>query len=147
MTTDGGRWTVFIRRMDGSENFNKNWIGYENGFGDLNREFWLGNKYLNLLTSIGKTEMRVEMENFKDDKRYAKYSSFKVGDAGSKYKLTIGGYSGNAGDTFGAAEHNGKKFRTPDQDNDVYKDNCALFSHRVGGGWWFQACESVCFTL
>lgn len=34
--------------------------------------------------------MRVDMENFKGEKRYAKYSTFKVGDNGSKYKLTIG---------------------------------------------------------
>ncbi|XP_071166115.1 ficolin-1-like [Mytilus edulis] len=92
MTTDGGRWTVLIRRMDGSENYNKNWIEYENGFGDLNREFWLGNKYLNILTSTGKTAMRVDIENFKGEKKYAKYSTFKVGDAASKYRLTLGDF-------------------------------------------------------
>lgn len=41
--------------------------------------------------------MRVDMQNFKSDKRYAKYSTFKIGDAGCKYKLTVGGFSGNAG--------------------------------------------------
>ncbi|CAC5424785.1 Fibrinogen-like protein 1,Fibrinogen-like protein A,Tenascin,Ryncolin-2,Ryncolin-4,Techylectin-5B,Angiopoietin-related protein 2,Tenascin-N,Ficolin-2,Ryncolin-1,Tenascin-R,Ryncolin-3,Ficolin-1,Fibroleukin,Fibrinogen C domain-containing protein 1 [Mytilus coruscus] len=146
MTTDGGRWTVLIRRIDGSQNFNKKWIEYKNGFGDLNREFWLGNTYLHILTSIIKTEMRVDMENFKGEKRYAKYSTFKVGDAGSKYKLSIGGYSGNAGDAFAASNHNGKKFTTPDQDNDEWNKNCALHGKRVGGGWWFNACDSVCFT-
>ncbi|XP_071128111.1 fibrinogen-like protein A [Mytilus edulis] len=145
MKTDGGRWTVIIRRIDGSANFNKNWIRYENGFGDLNREFWLGNKYLYQLTSNGKTEMRVQMENFKGQKRYAKYSSFKVGDAGSKYKLTIGGFSGNAGDAL--SYHNGMKFSTPEQDNDNSSGNCAKAAYRVGGGWWYNACDRVCFTL
>lgn len=37
------------------------------------------------------------MENFKGVKKYAKYSTFKVGDAASKYTLTVGGFSGNAG--------------------------------------------------
>ncbi|XP_076101022.1 ryncolin-2-like [Mytilus galloprovincialis] len=147
MTTDGGRWTVLVRRMDGSQNFNKNWVQYENGFGDLSREFWLGNKYLNILTSIGKTEMRVDMENFKGVKKYAKYSTFKVGDAASKYTLTVGGFSGNAGDAFAARQHNGKKFSTPDQDNDIWPKNCALWENRVGGGWWFSNCDHVCFTL
>ncbi|XP_076118178.1 fibrinogen-like protein 1 [Mytilus galloprovincialis] len=146
MTTDGGRWTVLIRRMGGSQDFNKKWIEYENGFGSLNREFWLGNKYLHILTPVNHTEMRVDMENFKGEKRYAKYSKFSIGDAASKYKLTVGGYSGNAGDAL-APTHNGMKFTTPDQDNDNYKANCALIINRVGGGWWFNACDTVCFTF
>ncbi|CAG2238193.1 Ficolin-1 [Mytilus edulis] len=115
MKTDGGRWTVLIRRMDGSQDFNKKWIEYENGFGNLNREFWLGNQYLHILTPVKNTEMRVDMENFKGDAL--------------------------------APTHNGMKFTTPDQDNDNYKANCALIINRVGGGWWFNACDTVCFTL
>ncbi|CAC5416514.1 unnamed protein product [Mytilus coruscus] len=99
------------------------------------------------MTSVRNTEMRVDMENFKGEKRYAKYSTFKIGYAASKYKLTIGGYSGNAGDAFAASNHNGNKFTTPDQDNDKYKANCASYGSRVGSGWWFNSCESVCFTL
>ncbi|OPL33817.1 hypothetical protein AM593_10658, partial [Mytilus galloprovincialis] len=135
MKTDGGRWTVLIRRTDGSQDFNKKWIEYENGFGDLNREFWLGNKYIHTLTTAKNTEMRVDMENFKGEKRYAKYSTFKVGDAGSKYKLIIGRFSGNAGDAF--PHHNGMRFTTPDQDNDLANFNCAVHYSRVGAGWWF----------
>ncbi|CAC5415712.1 unnamed protein product [Mytilus coruscus] len=95
--TNGG-WTVIQRRIDGKENFHRNWVEYENGFGDLQNEFWLGNKYLYLLTNNGSYKLRVELVRGDGKYFYAEYSNFKVGNATLKYMLTTAyGYSGNAG--------------------------------------------------
>ncbi|XP_052086446.1 fibrinogen-like protein A isoform X5 [Mytilus californianus] len=135
MTTDGGGWTVILKRYDGSVSFKRKWVECENGFGDIHGDFWFGNKYTNTLTSSGKYELRVDMIDASNNNKYAVYKTFVVGDAASKYKLTVGDYSGNAGDALKL--HNGMKFTTVDQDNDTYKHNCAV-NHT--GSWWYYNC-------
>jgi ficolin len=95
MDTDGGGWTVFQRRQDGSEDFYRGWYYYTNGFGNLSQEHWLGLDKLNRLTA-GRTqsELRVDMNDFEGGKGNAKYSSFQVGDAYNKYKLEDSGFAG-----------------------------------------------------
>ena len=99
MTTDGGGWTVFQRRLDGSVDFYLGWESYKSGFGDLNGEFWLGNDNLHRLTAAGDVILRVDLEDFDGNKTYAEYTTFKVADEADKYRLLIGGYSGTAGDS------------------------------------------------
>ncbi|XP_063427014.1 fibrinogen-like protein A [Mytilus trossulus] len=91
-----GGWTVIQKRYEGSVEFNRNWKDYENGFGDKRGEFWLGNKNIAKLTSEKNHELRIDVEDWDGNKRYAVYKSFSVGDASTKYQLTIGNYSGNA---------------------------------------------------
>ena len=99
METDGGGWTVFQRRQDGSVDFRKYWIEYENGFGNLTGEFWLGLSKINRLTQKGFNTLRVELGDFDNNKAYARYSTFSVGDSTTEYTLTVGGYSGTAGNS------------------------------------------------
>ena len=64
MTTNDGGWMVIQRNRNGSQlSFNKNWKEYEDGFGDLNEDFWVGLKLMNALTQRGQWELRVDFQN------------------------------------------------------------------------------------
>ncbi|XP_062574227.1 ficolin-1-like [Saccostrea cucullata] len=142
MAADGGGWTVFQRRMDGSEDFYRTWSEYRNGFGNLTGEFWLGNEKLSRLLSQGSYEMRMDMGDFDNQTRYIKYSTITLGDEASKYAISLSGYSGDVDDCFltgvPAAHLNNMKFSTKDQDNDLYSLNCAI---KFKSGWWHNACH------
>ena len=135
METDGGGWTVFQRRINGNIGFYRNWIDYVRGFGDLSGEFWLGLGKIHRLTASA-TELRVDLADFERNMRYAKYNTFSTGDSVSKFRLTVSGYSGTAGDSL--AHHSNFPFSTKDQNNDPSGTQCA---QRWTGAWWYNNCR------
>ena len=52
METDGGGWTVLLKRQDGSVDFQHNWTDCKHGFGNLEGEHWLGLENMYLLTNL-----------------------------------------------------------------------------------------------
>ena len=99
MNTDGGGWTVFQRRLDGSVDFYLGWESYKRGFGNLSGEFWLGNDNLHRLTAVDDVMLRVDLEDFDGNVTYAAYTTFKVANEADKYQLFIEGYKCAAGDS------------------------------------------------
>ena len=67
------------------------WVYYTRNF------LITGNDKLHYLLSQGNYELRFDMEDFENQTRYVKYSSFSVGDEASKYTVSISGYTGNVG--------------------------------------------------
>ncbi|MBN3314981.1 ANGL1 protein, partial [Atractosteus spatula] len=132
---DNGGWTVIQRRKDGSVNFFRNWDNYKKGFGNIDNEYWLGLEHIYNLGKQGDYRLLIEMEDWLGKKVYAEYSSFRLEPESEFYRLRLGTYQGNAGDSF--SSHNGKQFTTLDRDKDVFSGNCAHF-HK--GGWWYNAC-------
>lgn len=59
--------------------------------------YFSGNANLHRLTSLGNTELRVDVINFNRKRAYAKYSRFSVENVYQQYRLRVSGYSGNAG--------------------------------------------------
>jgi len=141
MVTDGGGWIVIQRNKNNSlMNFNKKWTDYEEGFGDLNNEFWYGLELIHCLTQRGHWEMRVDYQKNDETWSYLHYNNFSVGSASEEYPLTFGGFTGVGTDHFAAHPLNGVKFSTPDNDNDKWAGNCAA---RYKSGWWYKTCYSI----
>ena len=56
-----------------------------------------GNDALHELTKNGVCELRVDLSDWKDQKSHANYNIFSVADRANGYRLTVAGYTGDAG--------------------------------------------------
>ena len=136
MTTDGGGWTVFLRRVDDKWNFpSRTWYDYTNGFGEASNSYWLGSKHIHKLTSSGSYKLRVDLEDWEGNRAYAEYSQFSVGSEDDHFRLSVSGYTGDAGDSLHWS--NGNQFSTVDADHDTHTSSCA---QDWTGAWWYKAC-------
>ena len=142
---DGGGWLVVQRRKDGSVDFNRGWVDYEEGFGNLTGELWYGLHPLHCLTNQGQWKLRIDFTFTNGTKSYLSYNKFAVGPANTQYQLSISGFTGITTDPFTSTYNiHGMKFTTKDRDNDLWDKNCAV--HNNGGnagGWWYNQCSHV----
>nr|XP_020463401.1 fibroleukin-like [Monopterus albus] len=93
------------------------------------------------LTSTGQHQLRIELEDWHQQRRHATYNNFKVASEEQRYRLTAREYSGDAGNALSYSKrynHDGRPFSTADRDHDRYAaGNCAEY---YSAGWWFDAC-------
>ncbi|XP_050082298.1 fibrinogen C domain-containing protein 1-like [Anopheles aquasalis] len=132
-----GGWLIIQQRSNGTLDFDRDWIDYRNGFGQVGEEVWIGLEQIHQMTTARACELLVELTDFDGTHKYARYSRFVIGSEAEQYRIrTLGTYSGTAGDAFG--KHNEMMFTTRDRDNDKDKENCA---RQYNGGWWFKNCH------
>ena len=136
---------VFLRRQDGSVDFQRSWSDYKAGFGDLDGEFWLGLNLIHLLTSSTPHGLSVNITTWSGASFWSFYSNFTVGPETENYRLHVGGYDvmSTAGDglTFSGGGrrylHDGMEFSTKDHDSEK---RCAVY---YKAGWWYNTCYRV----
>ncbi|KAH9509865.1 hypothetical protein Btru_045456 [Bulinus truncatus] len=135
--TDGGGWTIFQRRINGQLSFYRGWEDYKYGFGDYaTGEFYLGNENIHRITTKRRHELRIDF-NFHHARFFAKYDRFKLYGEQEGYRLKLGGFSGNAGDSL--SSHGNMRFSTLDRDLDMVSSSCAI---QYKGAWWYSSCHS-----
>lgn len=96
----------------------------QSGFGNIDGEYWLGLEGIYKLGRQGDYKLLVELEDWMGKKVYAQYSSFHLEPESEGYRLRLGTYQGNAGDSL--SSHNGKQFTTLDRDKDAFSGTCLL---------------------
>ncbi|XP_014794621.1 PREDICTED: angiopoietin-related protein 3 [Calidris pugnax] len=134
----GTSWTVIQNRVDGSLDFNQTWDAYTNGFGDLNGEFWLGLNKTYSITKQGDYILRIELQDWKENKRYVEYA-FSLGGPETNYTLQLSRVSGSIPNAL--PEQTQLRFSTADRDVDIINDfNCP---ENFLGGWWHSECEET----
>ncbi|GBM21719.1 Techylectin-5A [Araneus ventricosus] len=131
MDTDGGGWTVIQRRgnFTPQQDFQQNWKAYKTGFGNIERDFYLGNDNIYALSNQSPVELRIDLMDDKGNRRYATYRSFRIDDEKNSYALHVSGYDGDAGD--GMQRHDGQQFSTIDKGN----TEAVKF---LKGAWWIS---------
>ncbi|GBN72151.1 Techylectin-5A [Araneus ventricosus] len=115
--------------------FAKSWESYKKGFGDLQKEFWLGNDNICAITNQASYSVRFELHHENGTFAFALYDYFWIDSEEHKYKLHLGDYSGNAGDAL--RPHNEKEFYTKDQPGSTRP----FQQHE--GGWWYNVYPST----
>ena len=145
METDGGGWTVILRRRRHGPHahFNKGWNDYEKGFGDPRNEYWIGLRNIHCLTQRDNVDLLIDLRFADGNGMIWIYNHFKVAGSDDNYRISIGGGIGPSG-AFDAMFHlNGSQFTTRDSDHDLSSTNCALrviYGVTYGGGWWHSNC-------
>ena len=113
-------------------------IAIGSGFGDLRKNFWLGNDKIYRITTANETSLQIELEDWSGKRVFAHYDVFKVDNEKNSYKITVIAYNGTYGDSL--RYHNNIMFSTRDRDNDMWKTGSC--SNDLTGGWWFNDCHN-----
>lgn len=137
MDLQGGGWTIIQRRVDNATTFDRKRKAYNVGFGHLDGgNFWLGLEKIKRITDTSTHELYIGMESFltgSSQLSSKRYTSFGLGTDSNDYTLSVSGYTGSNQDSL--TPHNGKKFSTPDEDNDESAAHCAS---DYKSGWWYN---------
>ncbi|XP_053403235.1 ficolin-1-A-like [Mercenaria mercenaria] len=139
METSGGGWTVFHNRFDGSVDFYRNFTDYENGFGDIAGEFWLGFKYMQEMVKAGQSQLLLQVTAKDRSTGHELAGDFSLRSENLYYEDQILFSLGIATRYRCLLGLSGAAFTTMDRDVEI---NCA---EQMRSPWWYRNCgDEIC---
>ncbi len=126
-TTNGGGWTAIQRRNKGGTVFPVSLSAYENGFGPVDGEFWLGNTKINLL---GGGQMLALIHGNSTYLTYDLYYNFYVGPGSELHITSRSGITPEA-----ALSTHGRPLIFAAPKGGTSTSDCV---EENDGGWWFN---------
>ena len=120
-------------REDGSTNFTPGWNKCVDGFGNVNREYWLGNEVIHQLTYETNYSLHIDMWDWVGRQRYYQWKNFRVAPETDFYRLFVTDFEGGTGED-SLTYQSGMQFSTFDRDNDVWFSHCA--QKDLAGRWY-----------
>lgn len=133
---DGGGWLMVMRRQSEHTTFDRLYHEYEDGFGDLEDDFWYGLRSMEVLTSHQPYEMRLDMFTDVNDtvsSASAHYGSFQV--QGSNYTLSVRNFTGSDPNLMdNLMQFNNQQFVA----RRTKLDTSSTCSNIYRVGWWYS---------
>ena len=133
------------RRISDSVDFDRDWVDYVNGFGDVDGNYWIGLEEIHQLTTAHDVSLFINIETFDGEPFTLKLETFLVGNSASNYSMNFTAYthsSDRVNFQLFNTNYDGLMFTTRDRDNDLRNNaNCA--SGLRNGGWWYHGCGHV----
>nr|XP_036220908.1 angiopoietin-2-like isoform X2 [Bactrocera oleae] len=135
----GCAWTVFMRRINTGDSFDKNFAEYKFGFGEPNESFFLGLDRIYAQTTETKQELGIFTKFETNDIEVEKYAYFVLGNEETGYRVEeLGAFSRTSAIS---RLMRFSKFSTRDMGNGFQYDKCAQV---LGMGWWYsERCKSA----
>ncbi|XP_070175362.1 microfibril-associated glycoprotein 4-like isoform X2 [Littorina saxatilis] len=132
--------TVIMSRTSNTLDFNRSWVDYRDGFGDVEGDHWLGLENIRLLSQPQPYPCLVIQFTLSNFSFYiARYLGFGLSDETGNYALDFHEskcLSPPMGDCLGSVK--GKPFSTYDADHDDDGGGSCAALHQ--SGWWFGGC-------
>jgi hypothetical protein len=91
------QWLTIQSRQSNQIDFNRTWIEYRRGFGNIQNQidFWIGNENLHWLTNSYSCRLKIELTDWYNETRTATYEIFRIANQHDGYRIQISEYHGD----------------------------------------------------